>query len=147
MVRKSHFSSEPAFSAASSMTPNALTKQEFGRRLAKLIRERNWTQSDAAREASLGRDAISNYVNGHNFPTPRSLEALAAAFDVSIEDLFPNAMMNALEDEHPAFELRVAAGHPGKAWVRINRAMTFETATEIARLLNVEDGRAPREET
>jgi hypothetical protein len=44
-----------------------------------------------------------------------------------------------MNDEHPALELRAASGHPGKAWVKVNRMMRFETAAEIVQLINEED--------
>lgn len=139
--------SKPSAVSSSALSPKQLTKQEFGRRLQALMLERSWNQSDLARNAiledgrAMGRDAVSSYVNGHSFPSPKSLDALAKAFNLPKEELLPNSMMLAMDAEHPEFELRVAAGHPGKAWVRINRMMSMATATDIARLLNEEDKR------
>jgi transcriptional regulator with XRE-family HTH domain len=124
-----------------------MTKQEFGRRLQKLLLDRNWNQSDLARAVqdatgeTIGRDAISTYITGRSYPTPKSQKLLSEALGIPVPELFPNAIMNAMDDEHPAFEMRAAAGQPGKAWVRVNRLMSFSTAAEIARLLNEEDGR------
>ena len=128
-----------------------MPKQEFGRRLQTLLNERNWSQADLARAAqaatgkSMGRDAISTYINGRSFPTPASLNQLCKALGLTREELLPNSLMNATQDEHPAFEMRAAAGMPGRAWVRVNRLMSFETASEIARLLNIEDQRTKPE--
>lgn len=148
MARKSHHALAPAEEQFEPMlAPNRLTKQEFGRRLAHHIIERGWNQSDLHRktkeidpeEKGIGRDAVSNYVNGQNFPTPKSLALLCKALDVTREELLPNAIQQAMNDEHPALELRSAAGHPGKAWVLVNRMMSFETATKIVKLINEED--------
>ena len=145
MTRRSHFAHDPSDERGSPLTPEAMSKQEFGRRLQKLLHDRNWSQADLAREvetvtgAKMGRDAVSTYINGRSFPTPASLNLLCKAFGLSREELFPNALMNASADEHPAFEMRAAAGQPDKAWVRVNRMMSFETAAEIASLLNAED--------
>ncbi|CAB4121000.1 HipB Predicted transcriptional regulators [uncultured Caudovirales phage] len=139
MVRKSRQSMPPGGEFDTSLIPKALTKQEFGRRLQALILEKNWNQSDAARATGLGRDSISTYVNGKTFPTPRALKTLADALGVKTEELLPNAMMQAMDDEHPAIELKQATGHPGKAWLRINRAMSFSTAAKIIELINQED--------
>ena len=145
MSRRAHFAHDPSPVRGSSLTPEAMTKQEFGRHLQRLLNERNWSQADLAREVEaitgtkMGRDAVSTYINGRSFPTPASLNLLCKAFGLSREELFPNALMNATQDEHPAFEMRAAAGMPGRAWVRVNRLMSFETASEIARLLNIED--------
>lgn len=139
MARRSHHAMAPSGDGSEALTPHALTKQEFGRRLQSLLDERHWSQSDLARAANMGRDAVSTYVNGRSFPTPKSLNMLCEALGVTRDELLPNATMHAMNDEHPALELRAAAGHPGKAWVRINRMMRFETATEIVKLINEED--------
>lgn len=151
MSRRAHFAHDPSDERGSPLTPEALTKQEFGRRLQAALNDRGWNQADLARRAEevtgkkMGRDAISTYINGRSFPTPASLAQLCKALDMTREELMPNALINASQDEHPAFEMRAAAGQPGRAWVRINRLMSFETAVEIARLLNVEDGRVDPE--
>lgn len=151
MARRSHFAHEPTEERGEALTPQAMTKQEFGRRLQKLLDERNWSQADLARAVEektgqkMGRDAVSTYINGRSFPTPKSLNQLCQAFGMTKEELFPNALINATQDEHPAFEMRAAAGYPGRAWVRVNRMMSFETAAEIARLLNLEDQKAREE--
>lgn len=146
VARKSHFALAPSVDEpVEQLTPKALTKQEFGRRLQHLLNERNWSQSDLVRAVKtitgeeMGRDAVSTYINGRSFPTPKSLNLLTQALGVTREELMPNATMQAMNDEHPALELRAASGHPGKAWVRVNRMMSFETATEIVKLINDED--------
>lgn len=145
MARKSHHALSPAEEPLSGLSPNQLTKQEFGRRLATMIADHHWSQSDFVREVELqtgeklGRDSISTYIRGMTFPTPKSLKLMCETLGVSRDELLPNATIQAINDEHPALELRAAAGHPGKAWVRVNRMMTFETATEIVKLINEED--------
>lgn len=147
MSRRSHFSHDPSADRGSPLTPEAMSKQEFGRRLQQLLDERNWSQSDLVRRVEaagagrMGRDAVSTYINGRSFPTPKSLNQLCQAFELKREELLPNSIINATQDEHPAFEMRAVAGQPGRAWVRVNRMMSFETGTEIARLLTAEDSR------
>lgn len=153
MARRSHFAHAPTDEGANPLTPQALTKQEFGRRLQTLLDERGWNQSDLHRKTidvdpegkGIGRDAVSTYVNGRSFPTPKSLNLLCKSFGLAREELFPNAIMQATNDEHPALELRMAAGQPGKAWVRVNRLLKFETATAIVQLINEEDKAAAEE--
>jgi transcriptional regulator with XRE-family HTH domain len=123
------------------LTPRALTRQEFGRRLFKLLNERGMNQSDLARQADMGRDSISTYVNGHTFPTPKNLRAMAEALGVEPHELLPNEIMSAFDDEHPAIELKQAAGHPGKAWLRVNRMMSFGTAARIVTLIEEDDSK------
>lgn len=147
MPRRPHHALEPSEERGTPLTPDAISKQEFGRRLQKLLHERNWSQADLSRAVqqktgtAMGRDAISTYINGRSYPTPKSQELLSKALGVTREDLFPNATINAVNDEHPAFEMKVAPGYPGRAWVRVNRMVSFDTAAEIVRLLNAEDQR------
>lgn len=151
MARRSHFAHDPAEAdRGAALTPQALTKQEFGRRLQQILDERNWSQSDLVRAVNaahpntkpMGRDAVSTYINGRSFPTPRSLAMLCKALGMTRDELFPNGAMFASNDEHPALELKMAAGHPGQAWVRLNRLLSFETATEIVKLINEADKNA-----
>jgi transcriptional regulator with XRE-family HTH domain len=149
MARKSHHALAPAVEPVEEqLTPTALTKQEFGRRLAAILVERHMSQSDLVRAINakfpnlnprFGRDAISTYVNGRSFPTPKSLGLICETLGLTRDQILPNATMQAMNDEHPAFEMRAAVGHPGKAWVRVNRLMRFETAATIAKLINEED--------
>lgn len=125
----------------SDFEPSALTKQEFGRRLQDLMLGKGWNQSELARQAEIGRDSVSAYVNGRQFPNPPSLEALSRVLGVTPDELLPNGFMRALDAEHPAVELKVAAGHPERAWLRINREVPFDVATAILSLINDADRR------
>ena len=145
MSRRARFSNEPSDERASPLTPDEMTRQEFGRHLQKLLDERNWNQSDLAREIARvtgkpeRRDAISTYINGRSFPSVKTVGELCRALNISREELLPNTIIHATQAEHPAFEMRAAAGHPGRAWIRLNRMMSFETATRIAQLISDED--------
>ena len=141
MVRRARHHLDGAESTAS-LTPRALTRQEFGRRLSAMILAKNWSQADAARASKLGRDSISTYINGKTFPTPKNLKMLADALGIEPHELLPNGMMEAIDNDHPEIELRSAAGHGDKAWLRINRAMSFSTAARIIELINQEDDRS-----
>lgn len=121
------------------LTPRALTKQEFGRRVQGLMLEKGWNQAELSRAAHMGRDSISTYINGKTFPGPLQLKRLADALGVTPEELLPNSTMSAMDDEHPAVELRQAAGHPGKAWLRVNRALSFRAAAQIIAIIDEED--------
>lgn len=121
---------------SASLTPQHITKQEFGRRLYELMIRKGWNQSELARRARLGRDSISTYVRGVSFPDPKNLQALCEALDVSREELLPNAVESAMDREHPAFEIKQAHGDPSKVWLRVNRMVSAETAAQIFALLN-----------
>ena len=125
----------------SGLTPRALSKQEFGRRLHDLMLGKGWNQSDLARAAQVGRDSVSKYIRGNSLPNPTALRKLSKALGVADAELLPNSLMQALQGEHPAIELRAAAGHPDQAWLRINRMVPFEVATRILALINEADQR------
>lgn len=141
MPNKQRHTASPSDALRANFVPRELSKQEFGRRVQSLMLAKDWNQSDLAKAADLGRDSISTYVNGKTFPTMRALRKLAKALGVEEAELLPNSLMNAMDDEHPAIELKQAAGHPGMAWLRINRAVPFSVATQIMALINEADER------
>jgi transcriptional regulator with XRE-family HTH domain len=116
--------------------PKALTKQEFGRRLQALMRERNWNQSDLARAAGMGRDAVSTYVRGRSLPEPKSLKKLSDAFGMEPQQLLPNTAMAAMDQEFPALEVKQAVGHPDKCWLRINQMVSTKQAMRVMQILH-----------
>lgn len=122
----------------SSLAPKHLTKQEFGRRLYKLMVTRGWNQSELARQASLPRDSISTYIRGVALPTPKSLEALATALAVQPIDLLPNAMEAAVDEDHPSLEMRVSTSAPNAAWLRVNRLVSLSTAARVIELIEAD---------
>jgi transcriptional regulator with XRE-family HTH domain len=143
MARNSRFANPPAAVAPpTSMAPREIRKQEFARALQGFMLQRNMSQADLARAAGLGRDSISSYVNGRNLPKPKSAQALADALGVTVPQIYPGAVERAVDAEIPAVELRQVAGHPGKAWLRVNRAVSFSTAAKIIALLEAEDASA-----
>ncbi len=120
-------------------TPRHLNKQEFARRLSAAILDRAWTQADLARAADISRDSVSTYVRGRSLPTPLNLKKIADALGLEPHVLMPNAIENATDNDAPSFEMREAVGHPGYAWVRVNRRLTFRQALAIAHILDAEE--------
>lgn len=142
MARAARHALPPSEGEPSGLEPRELTRNEFGRRLMHFTAKKGWNQAELARQANVGRDSISNYVNGRQFPGPKILERLCTALGVDREQLLPNSLMNAIDAEQPAIELKQAPGHPDKAWLRINRAMSFATAAAIIALIKEEDAAA-----
>lgn len=134
MSRQARHSLPPSPDTAGLAT-RALTKEEFGRRLAALMTERGWNQSELARASGLGRDSISTYVRGQTFPEPKNLRKLADALNTTTFDLLPNATMKAMEAETPALEIRQAHGHSDRVFIRINQLVTLEQASQIFEIL------------
>jgi transcriptional regulator with XRE-family HTH domain len=126
-------------SFAESMKPEHLTKQEFGRRIYKLMLEKGWNQSELARRADLPRHSISVYINARSLPTPQSLEKLARALGTTADELLPNHVEAAIEADIPSLELSVSSDDPTKAWLRMNRLVSTRTAGKIVELLATED--------
>lgn len=126
------------------LVPKHLTKQEFGRRLYSMMIGRGWTQSELARQSGLQRDSVSTYVRGKSLPTPLNLEALAKAFGVTPEEMLPNQIESAIDEDNPSFEMKVSVGAPGTAWVRVNRLVSMTTAVKIAEMLDADQATEKR---
>ena len=120
------------------MVSKHLTKQEFGRRLYGLMMSKGWNQSELARQAGLPRDSISTYIRGTSFPTPKSLQALAEVFGMPPADLLPNTIEAAIEEDVPSLEMKVSTTAPNLAWIRVNRLVSIDTATQIIALINAD---------
>jgi len=129
-----HLDGEPG----STLTPKALTKEEFGRRLHAEIINRGWNQSEMARQSGLRRDAISTYVRGTVLPSPSALQKLANALGVQPTDLLPNAAMSAIESDHSSLSMKVSSGAPNTAWLHVNRLVTVETAAQVIQLVTAD---------
>lgn len=113
-----------------------MTREEFGRRLYRMIKDMGLTQSEFARKAGLGRSLISSYVRGQNYPTPHSAAAMAKALGLKDpNELLPNHIAAAIELDTPAFEFRVSSADPKRGWIKIDRAVSIETGTKIMQIL------------
>lgn len=55
-----------------------------------LRKERNWTQKDLGEKVGVSASAIANYEKGFRAPLQNTLFALADAFDISVNDFFPD---------------------------------------------------------
>lgn len=134
---RTHVVEEPSV-AAPTLVPRHLTKQDFGRRLYKLMLERGWHQSELSRQSGLPRDSISVYVRGKSLPTPTSLQALAAAFGVPPTELLPNHIDSAIDEDNPTLEMKVSPSAPNVAWLRVNQLVSIKAAVKIVEILEAE---------
>jgi transcriptional regulator with XRE-family HTH domain len=73
--------------------------QEFGRRVYKLLRLRNWTTSEMAERAGLTAKQISAFVTGQHRPTFAELMLLADACAVDPDDLMPGGAVVANDND------------------------------------------------
>lgn len=65
-----------------------LLQQQFGKRLRQLRRQKDLTQEKLAQEADISVEFLSNLERGVNAPSFETLERLATALEVSVQDLF-----------------------------------------------------------
>lgn len=121
------------------LRPKHLTKQEFGRRLYKLMLRKGWNQSELARQAGIARDSVSTYVRGVSLPEPLNLERLAAALGVPAVEILPNATETAMDADAPSLELKISSANSLMAWLRVNRLVSTATAMKVVELLNADN--------
>jgi transcriptional regulator with XRE-family HTH domain len=117
------------------LRPKHLTKQEFGKRLYKLMIGKGWHQSELARRADVARDSVSTYIRGISLPEPGNLERLANALGVDPVDLLPNHIEAAIDNDVPSLEMKVSGSDPRVAWLRINRLVSTATCLKVVELL------------
>jgi transcriptional regulator with XRE-family HTH domain len=120
-------------------TAKASSRKEFGRRLQNFILKRGWTQSDLARETGIGKDSISGYVRGRSIPSPLKVLRIAEALEVRPEDLSINTSHDPVRQESSSLQLTVAQGDPSRAWLTIDRELSFSTAAAIIKLIESDD--------
>lgn len=120
------------------LRPKHLTKQEFGKRLYKLMVAKGWHQSELARRADIARDSISTYVRGVSLPEPDNLDRLAKALDVDPVSLLPNHIEAAIDNDIPSMEIKVSSSDPTVAWLRVNRLVSTATCLKVVELLGAD---------
>lgn len=122
------------------LSRQALTRKQFADRLYQLMDDRNWTQSELARQAGIERDSVSRYVHRKNLPDQVNLNKMAEAFKMSPEDLLPNYSILAIDidDEDPAIEMRVVDSDPTRALLIIRREVPTIIAAKVIALLGEE---------
>lgn len=123
----------PADQAA--LRPQALTKQQFGKRLYDLILKQDLNQSQLAKKAKLSRNQISTYVRGISYPSVESLKAVAKVLDVDPDVLLPNYVRNAIEADEPTFSMQISASEPDMAWLKITQSVMVDTAVAVHKLI------------
>ena len=129
--------------------PKELSRIEFGRKLNQILMDRDMTQSDLSRQAfgeatdsrgykvPKGRELVSAIINGKSFPAPLTLKKIARALGMEESELLPNVKKMAIdaENQKPAFEFKVATGHPHEGWLVVNQLVSYDTFVKIAALL------------
>lgn len=138
-AQKHHIMSDAPGTAVATDIPRHLTKQEFGRRLNKLMLAKGLHHAELARRADLPRNNISTYINGRSYPTEQSLMKLAKALGTTSDELLPNRAEMAIRSEMaPDFSMKSSVADPSKTWLNVNRLVSTAVAVKIAVLLEEE---------
>lgn len=124
--------------------------ESFGDRLRRILLERRMSQSDLARlvwnetrtdnrgyDVVVGKDRISAYVNNHAAPEPRTLQMIAAALKMSVEELAPELVSaHNANATPPAIKIEALAGHTDKVLLQVRRLVPLSYAVRIAEILS-----------
>lgn len=116
-------------------SPPDRVRIEWARRLQRRMTGKGMNQSDLARAAGIGRDNISKYIVSGAIPSPGFLAKIAKALDCEPEDLLPTKGIPRVDAVSPSFEITDAGGN--HAWLRINQAVPWNVALEIAKLIKL----------
>lgn len=108
-------------------------KIDFGRRLHKAMVKKGWRQSDLARHSAIGKDSISNYVNGRTVPTQQNIEKLAQVVGASPNDLWPG-YDGSMEGRRNVLTFRADPEDPAYAFVVIDSRLPVDLALELLNL-------------
>jgi transcriptional regulator with XRE-family HTH domain len=125
------------------MSDMAEVKSEFARRLLQAINKKGWNQSELARQASLhmpngmtiGRDAVSHWLNRPNLPEPVRLQAVCEALGVQPTDLVPMRGLPKAQVGHVTPIEMKDGGDGDTAYLRINSRLPYDIALEVQRLV------------
>lgn len=120
------------------LRPKHLTKQEFGKRLYKLMVAKGWHQSELARRSGIARDSVSTYVRGVSLPEPDNLQKLADALEVDPIELLPNHIEAAIDNDVPSMEMKISSSDGSVAWLRVNRLVSTATCLKVVELLGAD---------
>jgi transcriptional regulator with XRE-family HTH domain len=124
------------------------TITQFARRLNELLIQKDMTQADLARTAfgthtnkktgyteATGRDRISAYLAGRTYPEPRTLQKLADALNVKVDDLAPDALAATVDRDNPNFSMNAVAGYGSKTHLVVDLLLPIGVAAQVAALV------------
>ena len=115
----------------------------FAKRLRQLMSERELTQSELAakiwgrhtssegKNVAKGRDRISVWVSGRNFPDRENLQKLAKHLKVKVSDLAPEAELKAAHNVASDWSITKPHGEAGVSFFQAARYLPDDIAHEI----------------
>jgi transcriptional regulator with XRE-family HTH domain len=125
----------------------------FAKRLSQLMSERELSQSEVAekiwgrhvssegKNVAKGRDRISVWVSGRNFPDRENLQKLAKALKVKVSELAPEAEIKAAHSVAADWSITKPHGEVGMSFFQAARYLPDDIAHEIIGLLIKADQR------
>ena len=125
-------------------------REEFGKRLYQALLDADMSQSDLAREVFnetkedprtgyeivIGRDRISQYVKGRQFPEPRTFKKICEVLGKRAEELAPAMVGSTIERENPSFEIKMVGDRIDAVLLRINKIVPLALATKIGEMID-----------
>ena len=125
-------------------------REEFGKRLYQALLDADMSQSDLAREVFnetridpttqyevvVGRDRISQYVKGRQFPEPRTFKKICEVLGKKPEELAPTMVGSTIERESPSFEIKMIGDRIDAVLLRINKIVPLALATKIGEMID-----------
>jgi transcriptional regulator with XRE-family HTH domain len=119
---------------------------QFKDALRKELETKGWTQSELARRCGLRRDAVNTYIHGFALPNAENMAKIAKAFKVSVDVFDKCDPFVASGDRNtrrayirrealPEPQIQVEQSADGSIFLRINKSVSLEQATQILGIL------------
>ncbi|MFS1663313.1 helix-turn-helix domain-containing protein [Streptococcus sp. zg-JUN1979] len=122
-----------------------MDKQEIahfiGEKIKDYRKQKGWTQLELGKKIGLGKNAISNYEKGFRTPKKDTMFALAEAFNISIDDLFPPTSTKEVP-ENAHFERDELVEELTSNYIQLDnkrRHKLVDTSRELVKEMNNDD--------
>ncbi|MBL4766332.1 MAG: helix-turn-helix transcriptional regulator [Rhodobacteraceae bacterium] len=110
-------------------------RRDFGKKLFDAMTLKGWNQSELARRTNIGRDSISQYINGKVTPNRTTAVKLADVLGVALSDLQPDTNHWLYAPSQTALEIKMMEGSPDRVILKVNQEVSLDVATKIMQLL------------
>jgi transcriptional regulator with XRE-family HTH domain len=118
--------------------PAVASELELARNIRRLRKERGWSLSELARRTNMTKSIMSLIENGRRHPSTKTLDAIAAAFEVEVGDLFPKARRRSSREaklvERPRYSFASVIREVAGTWRELVEAEELEFDERIARI-------------
>jgi transcriptional regulator with XRE-family HTH domain len=108
--------------------------ENFGRNVARLRKQRGWSQEELASKIDVKKQSISNIERGVRFPTFETLEKIANAFHATPVELFGTAKQIALDDVPEVLDRIDAYDERIRTIFQISQIMEHYSASRLEKI-------------